>query len=46
VEEPASDERPKAQVIDLMAALKASLEKSGRRGEPKPARSSKTRKGA
>jgi DNA end-binding protein Ku len=29
VEEPASDERPKAQVIDLMAALKASLKKSG-----------------
>jgi DNA end-binding protein Ku len=44
VEEPTSDERPKAQVIDLMAALKASLEKSGRRGEPKPARRSKARK--
>jgi DNA end-binding protein Ku len=29
VEEPAGDERPKAQVIDLMAALKASLKKSG-----------------
>jgi DNA end-binding protein Ku len=28
IEEPASDERPKAQVIDLMAALKASLKKS------------------
>jgi DNA end-binding protein Ku len=28
VDEPASDERPKAQVIDLMAALKASLAKS------------------
>jgi DNA end-binding protein Ku len=44
VEEPTSDERPKAQVIDLMAALKASLEKSGRRGEPKHARRSKARK--
>jgi DNA end-binding protein Ku len=32
VEEPAS-ERPKAQVIDLMAALKASLDKSGRRAK-------------
>jgi DNA end-binding protein Ku len=29
--EPATDERPKAQVIDLMAALKASLGKSGGR---------------
>jgi non-homologous end joining protein Ku len=46
VEEPASDERPKAQVIDLMAALKASLGKSRRRGEPKPARRSKSRKRA
>jgi DNA end-binding protein Ku len=46
VEEPASDGPPKAQVIDLMAALKASLDKSGRRGEPKPARRSKTRRRA
>jgi DNA end-binding protein Ku len=46
VEVPTSDERPKARVIDLMAALKASLEKSGRRGEPEPARRSKTRKRA
>jgi DNA end-binding protein Ku len=46
VDEPASEERPKAQVIDLMAALKASLEKSGRGGETKPARRSKTRKRA
>lgn len=38
VEQPAGDERPKAQVIDLMAALKASLDKSGRRAEPKTAR--------
>jgi len=30
VEEPQRDERPKAQVIDLMSALKASLAKSGR----------------
>jgi len=46
VEEPPRDERPKAQVIDLMAALKASLAKSGR-AAPKAARaSSKTRKRA
>jgi len=37
VEQPAID-RPKAQVIDLMAALKASLDKGGRRAQPKPAR--------
>jgi DNA end-binding protein Ku len=47
VEEPASDARPKAQVIDLMAALKASLKKSGGQNAPKPAsKSSKTRKSA
>jgi len=46
VEEPRSNARPKAQVIDLMAALKASLEKSGQRGEAKPARGSKARKRA
>ena len=47
VEEPAGDDRPKAQVIDLMAALKASLDKSGRRGEPQSApKSTKTRKRA
>jgi DNA end-binding protein Ku len=46
VEEPPSEDRPKAQVIDLMAALKASVEQSGRGGEPKPARRSKTRKRA
>jgi DNA end-binding protein Ku len=47
VEESARDNRPKAQVIDLMAALKASLDKSGYRREPKTARkSSKTRKRA
>jgi len=45
VEEPAS-ERPKASVIDLMAALKASLDKSGRRSEPKAATRSRTRKRA
>jgi DNA end-binding protein Ku len=38
VEEPVRDERPKAQVIDLMAALKASLKKSGREGAPKTPR--------
>jgi DNA end-binding protein Ku len=37
VEEPVSEERPKAQVIDLMAALKASLNKSTRQA-PKTAR--------
>jgi DNA end-binding protein Ku len=37
VEEPSSDTRPKAKVIDLMAALKASLDKSGR-SPPKSAR--------
>jgi DNA end-binding protein Ku len=46
VEEPVSDDRPKAKVIDLMATLKASLDKSGRRGDPKPARRSKTRRRA
>jgi DNA end-binding protein Ku len=47
VEEPASDARPKAQVIDLMAALKASLKKSGNQAERKAARkSSRTRKRA
>lgn len=39
VEQPAGD-RPKAQVIDLMAALKASLDKTGRRGQLKAARKS------
>jgi DNA end-binding protein Ku len=47
VEEPVSDERPKAQVIDLMTALKASLKKSGQQDGAKPAhKSSKTRKRA
>jgi DNA end-binding protein Ku len=45
VEEPKGEERPKAQVIDLMAALKASLKKSGGAGERKaPQTSSKARK--
>ena len=43
VEEPAGDERPKAQVIDLMAALKASLAKSAS-AAPKPARSANSKK--
>jgi DNA end-binding protein Ku len=44
VEEPESEARPRAQVIDLMAALKASLKKSGGRA---PAISrKKTRKSA
>jgi DNA end-binding protein Ku len=47
VEEPASERRPKAQVIDLMAALKASLDKSGKRSESKAApKSSNARKRA
>jgi DNA end-binding protein Ku len=47
VEEPARDERPKAQVVDLMAALKASLKKSGPQEALKAARKlSKTRKRA
>jgi DNA end-binding protein Ku len=37
-EKPDSDRRPKAQVIDLMAALKASLKKSGHQEAPKAAR--------
>lgn len=44
---PATDVRPKAQVIDLMTALKASLKKSGRQDAPKVARKwSNTRKRA
>ena len=47
VEDPASDERPKAQVIDLMAALKASLKKSVSHDSSKTVRkSSTTRKSA
>jgi len=47
VEEPKGEERPKAQVIDLMAALKASLKKSGGSAERKaPQKSAKTRKRA
>jgi DNA end-binding protein Ku len=42
VDEPATDDRPKAQVLDLMAALKASLKKSGRGGERKPARKARS----
>ena len=47
VESPVRDERPKAQVIDLMAALKASLKKSGHEDTPRVARrSSNVRKRA
>ena len=47
VEEPNTDDRPKAQVIDLMEALKASLKQSGREEAPTLARkSSKARKRA
>jgi DNA end-binding protein Ku len=35
--EPADEKRPRAQVIDLMAALKASLKHPGRRDAPKAA---------
>jgi DNA end-binding protein Ku len=46
-QEPEADNRPKAQVIDLIAALKASLKQSGREDAPRPARkSSKARKRA
>ena len=38
VAQPEREERPKAQVIDLMAALKASLQKSGGSTAPKAAR--------
>jgi DNA end-binding protein Ku len=38
VKEPETDARPKAQVIDLMAALKASLNKSGGHGVTSAAR--------
>jgi DNA end-binding protein Ku len=43
VEEPRSGERPKAQVIDLMAALKASLAKSGRSTTKSPAKAARKR---
>jgi DNA end-binding protein Ku len=47
VAEPDRDVRPKAQVIDLMAALKASLHKSGRQDAQKAGRTStKARKRA
>jgi len=45
VEKPESDDRPKAKVIDLMSALKASLDKSGKgaaRKAPKTKRDRKT----
>lgn len=43
IEEPANEERPKAQVIDLMSALKASLAKSGRSPPSRaPKRATKT----
>jgi DNA end-binding protein Ku len=47
VGEPKGEGRPKAQVIDLMAALKASLKKSGGSAERKaPQKSAKARKRA
>jgi len=38
VEEPATETRPKAQVLDLMAALKASLNKSGAKPQSRATR--------
>ncbi len=46
IEDPAQTERPKAQVIDLMAALKASLKKSGGRAAQTPHPKSAKRKRA
>ena len=47
VEPPVNDERPKAQVIDLMAALKASLRKpGGQNAASVPTRSGRSRKRA
>jgi len=48
VEAPAADERPKAEVIDLMAALKASLarNKSSSRSHARHRSSSRSRKRA
>jgi DNA end-binding protein Ku len=47
MEEPKGEERPKAQVIDLMAALNASLKKSGAAAERKaPHKSGTARKRA
>jgi DNA end-binding protein Ku len=47
IEQPPSENRPKAQVIDLMEALKASLKKSGHQDAPKSARRlNKTRRRA
>ncbi len=46
VEEPPSAERPKAQVIDLMAALKASLGKADRRPPKATRKAGSTRKRA
>jgi DNA end-binding protein Ku len=41
VEEPVSEKRPKAQVIDLMAALKASLKKPAHEDPPRAANKTK-----
>jgi DNA end-binding protein Ku len=46
VEEPEKEERPKAQVLDLMAALKASVGKGRRADKPVSAKSGRTRKSA
>jgi DNA end-binding protein Ku len=46
VEEPATDKRPKAQVLDLMSALKASLGKPGQRANSKPRKAGNARRSA
>jgi DNA end-binding protein Ku len=46
VEEPDKEERPKAQVLDLMAALKASVGKTRGREAAKSPKSGRTRKSA
>jgi DNA end-binding protein Ku len=46
VDESDSDERPKAKVLDLTAALKASLGETGRGSQAKPSRSGGTRRRA
>jgi DNA end-binding protein Ku len=46
LEEPSTDERPKAKVLDLTAALKASLNNPGRRNHLKLPKARKTRQSA
>jgi DNA end-binding protein Ku len=46
VEVPAADERPKAQVLDLTAALRASLHQGGSRSAPKSPSAKRSRRSA